>query len=800
MSSDEGEVRGSPVSVEPYRRRLSSKDAECFEELKYRRRSKDKSKHRHKSKHHSSSHHKHSHRHSPEGKKRESSSKSSKRSHSHSSKVVPKVYQTSGARRSPPSRVKEPTYDDISSPSPEADYTGWSYGKGAQHRSLSRESRHTHPHKGRTPPTRYRTPSPKQRASPRSGRHPRYDSISPPPHKRPKRRSQSPAAYSQKKASPSKPSRVKVSPTEPKQMVKTLADDVKAEEPLPPVIKSDALPPPNAPPLPSEEAPPLPPPEEKPPLPPVPSLPPFQPPPVLDPKTTPADHTPKSRTPIDVAPQDSKSSFGSPVSIGASPIPGKPTPTSTSGDVTPSLPEEPLRSKAWGERCIDAFKVLSQIGEGTYGKVYKARDNSTGDVVALKMVRTDNEKEGFPFTAVREIKILKKLHHDSIIQLIDVITDKPKAVDFKKDRGAFYLVFEYCDHDLMGLLDSGMVTFTEEHIRSLTRQLVEALQYCHARNFLHRDLKCSNILINNQGQLKLGDFGLARLYHADDKSRLYTNRVITLWYRPPELLLGEEHYGPAVDMWSCGCILGELFTKKALFQGDQELTQLDVISRLCGTPSPADWPDVIKLPNFQTFKFKKHYRRRLKEEFAGKIPEQSLDLMDKLLTLDPCKRISATDALDHPYLKSVDKTKITPPELPKNQDCHEMWSKKRRKSKKEKEKRSQPSSPSKMADKGIPPAVDRPHPLTVEHQAVQPPNTHTFTTKNPPNQLRKQPPPIPPIPLGGKSAISVPLPSAPLNTDILDSIASLSGGDDRGNPPRLPVPGNPDVLQKVIVK
>ena len=142
---------------------------------------------------------------------------------------------------------------------------------------------------------------------------------------------------------------------------------------------------------------------------------------------------------------------------------------------------------------------------------------------------------------------------------------------FVYNSGAFFLVFEYCDHDLMGLLDSGMVILSLEHIQSLARQLVEALEYCHSKKFLHRDLKCSNIFLNNKwatiifsyqlvsmwlfwqrGQLKLGDFGLAMRYHADDPSRLYTNHVITLWYRPPELLLGQEHYGPAIDMWSCG--------------------------------------------------------------------------------------------------------------------------------------------------------------------------------------------------------------------------------------------------------
>ncbi|CAB0006532.1 unnamed protein product [Nesidiocoris tenuis] len=134
-----------------------------------------------------------------------------------------------------------------------------------------------------------------------------------------------------------------------------------------------------------------------------------------------------------------------------------------------------------------------------------------------------------------------------------------------QDKGSFYLVFEYMDHDLMGLLESGMVEFAEQHNASIMKQLLEGLNYCHKKNFLHRDIKCSNILMNNKGEVKLADFGLARLYNAEDRQRPYTNKVITLWYRPPELLLGEERYGPSIDVWSCGCILGELFLKKPLF-------------------------------------------------------------------------------------------------------------------------------------------------------------------------------------------------------------------------------------------
>ncbi|XP_050304343.1 cyclin-dependent kinase 12 isoform X2 [Anthonomus grandis grandis] len=337
-----------------------------------------------------------------------------------------------------------------------------------------------------------------------------------------------------------------------------------------------------------------------------------------------------------------------------------------------------MSGKDWGERCVDMFEVIAQIGEGTYGQVYKAKDVHANELVALKKVRLENEKEGFPITAVREIKILRQLNHKNIVNLREIVTDKQDALDFRKEKGSFYLVFEYMDHDLMGLLESGMVDFNELNNACIMKQLLDGLNYCHKKNFLHRDIKCSNILMNNKGEVKLADFGLARLYNAEDRQRPYTNKVITLWYRPPELLLGEERYGPAIDIWSCGCILGELFLKKPLFQANTEMAQLDRISKICGTPTPAVWPSVIKLPLFHALKPNKLHRRKLREDFVF-MPSPALDLLDKMLELDPDRRITAEDALKSPWLRNIDPDQIQAPELPTWQDCHELWSKKRKK-------------------------------------------------------------------------------------------------------------------------
>jgi len=233
------------------------------------------------------------------------------------------------------------------------------------------------------------------------------------------------------------------------------------------------------------------------------------------------------------------------------------------------------------------------------------------------------------------------------------------------------------DHDLAGLIElhSHMKWFKPEQIKCYMKQLLSGLHYLHKNNVLHRDIKASNLLISNRGVLKLADFGLARPISKKGSGN-YTNNVITLWYRPPELLLGAHKYGSSVDCWSVGCILAELLYKKPIFPGKTEIDQLDLIFRLCGSPTDENWADAKNLPWYKSFKPKKIYKPRLREAFKH-FPPNALDLVEKLLTLDPKKRITAEEALDSQYFWT-DPYPCEPGDIPEYPSSHEYTAKKRK--------------------------------------------------------------------------------------------------------------------------
>ncbi|XP_077240537.1 putative serine/threonine-protein kinase At1g54610 [Tasmannia lanceolata] len=288
----------------------------------------------------------------------------------------------------------------------------------------------------------------------------------------------------------------------------------------------------------------------------------------------------------------------------------------------------------WTPRRADTFEKLDKIGQGTYSNVYKARDNLTGKIVALKKVRFDNlEPESVKFMA-REILILRRLDHPNVIKLEGLVTSRMSC--------SLYLVFEYMEHDLAGLAASPGVKFTEPQVKCYMHQLLSGLEHCHNQGVLHRDIKGSNLLLDNGGILKIADFGLASFFDPDHKVPM-TSRVVTLWYRPPELLLGATDYGVGVDLWSAGCILAELLAGKPIMPGRTEVEQLHKIFKLCGSPSEEYWKK-SKLPHATIFKPQQPYKRCITETFKI-FPPSSLPLIETLLAIDPAERLTASAAL-----------------------------------------------------------------------------------------------------------------------------------------------------------
>uniref|UniRef100_A0A3Q1HPS4 Protein kinase domain-containing protein n=2 Tax=Anabas testudineus TaxID=64144 RepID=A0A3Q1HPS4_ANATE len=300
------------------------------------------------------------------------------------------------------------------------------------------------------------------------------------------------------------------------------------------------------------------------------------------------------------------------------------------------------------------YEKMAKIGQGTFGEVFKAKHRQTGKKVALKKVLMENEKEGFPITALREIKILQLLKHENVVNLIEIC--RTKATQFNRYKSSIYLVFDFCEHDLAGLLSNANVKFTLAEIKKVMQMLLNGLYYIHRNKILHRDMKAANVLITRDGVLKLADFGLARAFSLAKNSQgnRYTNRVVTLWYRPPELLLGERDYGPPIDLWGAGCIMAEMWTRSPIMQGNTEQHQLTLISQLCGSITPEVWPAVDKKYElYQKMELPKGQKRKVKDRLKAYVKDPyALDLIDKLLVLNPSQRTDSDDALNHDFFWS----------------------------------------------------------------------------------------------------------------------------------------------------
>ncbi|XP_078280636.1 cyclin-dependent kinase 6-like [Rhinoraja longicauda] len=298
------------------------------------------------------------------------------------------------------------------------------------------------------------------------------------------------------------------------------------------------------------------------------------------------------------------------------------------------------------ESCLPVrYELLAEIGEGAYGKVYKARDlENNGKCVALKRIAVPRTPEGIPLIVIREVAWLKHLalfDHPNIIRLFDV------ELDHQTDQAMkVTLVFELIEQDLCVFLtkvqEPGLPL---NKVKDMVRQLFRGLDFLHSNRVVHRDLKPQNILISNKGQVKLADFGLARVYSFN---MALTPVVVTLWYRAPEVLL-YSRYTAAVDMWSAGCIFAEILQLRPFLCGISDINQLQKIFDVLGLPDEEEWPTSAPLP-YSSF------TPRLVKPIEDSLPQiDSLgkDLLLKCLRFSPDQRMSTYEALAHPYFRDT---------------------------------------------------------------------------------------------------------------------------------------------------
>jgi len=289
---------------------------------------------------------------------------------------------------------------------------------------------------------------------------------------------------------------------------------------------------------------------------------------------------------------------------------------------------------------MEKYQKLEKIGEGTYGVVYKAQDGA-GDLYALKKIRLEAEEEGIPSTAIREISLLKELQHPNIVKLCDVIHSERRLT----------LVFEYLDQDLKKLLDACDGGLDQETTKSFLFQLLRGVAHCHDHKILHRDLKPQNLLINREGSLKLADFGLARAFGIPVKA--FTHEVVTLWYRPPDVLLGSKIYSTSLDVWSVGCIFAEMALGRPLFPGTSEKDQLQKIFQVLGTPTSESWPSIVELPEWKSLSGFPNYEKMQWSSVCPQLDAVARDLLSKMLVYEPAKRITPREAMHHPYFNDL---------------------------------------------------------------------------------------------------------------------------------------------------
>jgi len=293
------------------------------------------------------------------------------------------------------------------------------------------------------------------------------------------------------------------------------------------------------------------------------------------------------------------------------------------------------------EETLRRYEKIDFLGEGQFATVYKAKDTHNNDrVVAVKKIKLGSRaeaKDGINRTALREIKLLQELHHPNVIELVDVFGHKSNVS----------LVMDFMDTDLEFIIKDNSIVLTQANIKAYILQTLQGLEYLHMNWILHRDLKPNNLLVDSNGRLKLADFGLAKCFGSPN--RLYTNVVVTRWYRAPELLFGAKIYGVGVDIWAVGCILAELMLRVPFLQGETDLDQLAKIFQALGTPSEETWPGLTSLPDY--IQFKHHPGTPIQDVFTA-AGDDLLELLASLLNLCPLKRCDSTTALKMPYFSN----------------------------------------------------------------------------------------------------------------------------------------------------
>ena len=297
------------------------------------------------------------------------------------------------------------------------------------------------------------------------------------------------------------------------------------------------------------------------------------------------------------------------------------------------------------------YEVLEPLGQGAYGLVASARDKTTskneGGKIAIKKIEKSFEHRVFAKRTLRELKILRCLQHENIIGIKTILLPKSRE-EFEN----IYVVLELMESDLSSIIKSPQ-PLTNDHIKFFTYQILRGLKYMHSAGIIHRDLKPRNLLINSNCDVKICDFGLARHVFVANTVNDMTNYVATRWYRPPELLLETKEYGPAIDVWSVGCIFAELFKRKPFLPGTDTTSQLDLIFNTLGTPCEEDLVRVQQ-PKLKSFlKSVKTTQGRCLETLLPQADSLAIDLLKKMLTFNPNHRITVEDALKHPYFSDL---------------------------------------------------------------------------------------------------------------------------------------------------